>query len=93
MLRDPAARANLIRSAAQNAAAGEWAGIMLDFEYLMPEDRDAFSDFVRALKAQLASEKLVLLLALPPKTCRGQTGLLARRMISGCSAGTQIFAC
>ena len=42
----------------------------------MPEDRDAFSDFVRALKAQLASEKLVLLLALPPKTCRGQTGLL-----------------
>lgn len=76
VLRDPAARANLIRSAAQNAAAGEWAGIMLDFEYLMPEDRDAFSDFVRALKAQLASEKLVLLLALPPKTCRGQTGLL-----------------
>lgn len=76
VLRDPAARANLIRSAAQNAAAGEWAGIMLDFEYLMPEDRDAFSDFVRALKAQLASEKLVLLLALPPKNCRGQTGLL-----------------
>ena len=62
VLRDPAARANLIRSAAQNAAAGEWAGILLDFEYLMPEDRDAFSDFVRALKAQLASEKQQLLL-------------------------------
>ena len=75
VLRDPAARKSDPQCRAE-CSLREWAGIMLDFEYLMPEDRDAFSDFVRALKAQLASEKLVLLLALPPKTCRGQTGLL-----------------
>ena len=75
VLRDTASRANLIRSVAQHAAAGGWEGVLLDFEYLPPEDRDTLSDFVRALKAQLSSEKLTLLLALPPKTHRGQTGL------------------
>lgn len=56
-------RETLARSAAQNAEAGEWDGVLLDLAYLPGEDRAALSALVREMKARLGGKQL--LVALP----------------------------
>ena len=65
LLTDPQARAQALASLA--AVGAPWKGISLDFEDLDPADRDAYSAFVRDLKARLGPGR-TLALALPAQT-------------------------
>ena len=51
-------------------------GLNVDFEYIYPEDREAYNTFVQELSEQLALNNLKLFTALAPKESERQTGLL-----------------
>lgn len=53
-----------------------FAGIDLDFEYILPEDRVAYADFVANVRAQASPKGYFVSVALAPKTSANQKGLL-----------------
>ncbi|EOS43776.1 hypothetical protein C809_03632 [Lachnospiraceae bacterium MD335] len=53
-----------------------FAGIDLDFEYILPEDRIAYAEFVANVRAQAAPKGYPVSVALAPKTSANQRGLL-----------------
>lgn len=53
-----------------------FAGIDLDFEYILPQDRVAYADFVANVRAQAAPKGYFVSVALAPKTSADQKGLL-----------------
>lgn len=60
-----------------NAMKGRgFAGVDVDFEYILAEDRDAFTNFVRVLAERLNEEGYLVSVALAPKTSSAQQGLL-----------------
>lgn len=63
---------NIIAVAKQN----NFGDIHFDFEFLPPELRDNYSNFLRKVKARLAPEGLLLSVALAPKTSSDQPGIL-----------------
>lgn len=63
---------NIIAIAKQN----NFGDIHFDFEFLPPELKDNYSNFLRKAKARLAPEGLLLSVALAPKTSSDQPGIL-----------------
>ncbi len=53
-----------------------FVGIDLDFEYILPQDRVAYADFVANVRAQAAPRGYTVSVALAPKTSANQKGLL-----------------
>lgn len=53
-----------------------YQGLDIDFEYILAEDRDAFSAFVRRTADEMRAAGYQTSVALAPKTSAGQTGLL-----------------
>ncbi|MDE6362694.1 MAG: LysM peptidoglycan-binding domain-containing protein [Lachnospiraceae bacterium] len=53
-----------------------FAGIDLDFEYILPEDRIAYADFVANVRTQASPKGYFVSVALAPKTSANQKGLL-----------------
>lgn len=53
-----------------------FAGIDLDFEYILPEDRVAYAEFVANVRAQASPKGYPVSVALAPKTSANQRGLL-----------------
>ncbi len=53
-----------------------FAGIDLDFEYILPEDRVSYADFVANVRAQASLKGYTVSVALAPKTSANQKGLL-----------------
>ncbi len=53
-----------------------FAGIDLDFEYILPEDRIPYAEFVANVRAQAAPKGYPVSVALAPKTSANQRGLL-----------------
>ena len=53
-----------------------FAGIDLDFEYILPQDRVAYADFVANVRSQAAPRGYFVSVALAPKTSADQRGLL-----------------
>ena len=53
-----------------------FVGIDLDFEYILPQDRVAYADFVANVRAQAAPKGYTVSVALAPKTSANQKGLL-----------------
>ncbi len=51
-------------------------GVDIDFEYILPEDRIAFADFVREVRAAVNALGFPVSVALAPKTSDTQAGLL-----------------
>ena len=51
-------------------------GLDVDFEYVLPQEREAYADFLRELKERLTPEGYLLITALAPKTSAEQRGLL-----------------
>lgn len=50
--------------------------VHFDFEFIPPEDREAYNEFLRKIKPRLADNNLLLSTALAPKTSSTQQGLL-----------------
>ncbi|MEA4816550.1 MAG: glycosyl hydrolase family 18 protein [Lachnospiraceae bacterium] len=53
-----------------------YKGLSVDFEYVFPEERELYVEFVSELKTALEREGLWLFVALAPKTSDDQPGLL-----------------
>ncbi len=53
-----------------------YVGIDIDFEYILAEDRDAFTDFVRRVTEQMRENGFHTSIALAPKSSKEQKGLL-----------------
>lgn len=53
-----------------------FAGIDLDFEYILPQDRIAYAEFVANVRTKASSKGYPVSVALAPKTSANQRGLL-----------------
>lgn len=73
---DPAAQQNLIDQLFLTMEEKGFAGIDLDFEYILPQDRVAYADFVANVRAQASPRGYFVSVALAPKTSADQKGLL-----------------
>ncbi len=67
MLTNAAERATHRRAIVELAALHGFSGVDIDYENLLPEDRDAFSAFVRELAADLTGRGLRLSVTVQPK--------------------------
>lgn len=76
LLQNSAAQDALIESLVRTMSAKGYAGADIDFEYIPPEDAEAYADFIRRLNNRLDSLGFETFVALAPKTSASQTGLL-----------------
>lgn len=53
-----------------------YSGVDIDFEYILAEDRDAFTAFVRSVAERMRANGYHTSVALAPKTSAGQKGVL-----------------
>ena len=70
------ATATLIRQLQEILRQKGFRGVDVDFEYILAEDRDAFTNFVGILTQVLNAEGYQVSVALAPKTSSTQQGLL-----------------
>jgi spore germination protein len=76
MFTNPTAQANLIDNIAANIKAKGYRGLDIDFEFVLPEDKQNFLNFITAVNTRLDAEGYLTLVALAPKTSGEMTGLL-----------------
>lgn len=76
VLRNPAVQETLITNLIATMKEKGYAGINVDFEYVYPEDRENYNNFLRRLVARLHPEGLLVSTALAPKESADQPGLL-----------------
>jgi len=76
MFINPEAQDRLVNNILANIQAKGYRGLDIDFEFVLPEDRQLFIDFISKAKAKLEPEGYIVTVALAPKTSAGQVGLL-----------------
>ena len=76
LFRNPQAQERLIEELLATLREKGYGGLDIDFEYVAPEDREAYADFVRRVTERLNEEGYSVTVALAPKTYAGQPGLL-----------------
>jgi spore germination protein len=76
ILNDPVVQDNLIDNVLENLRAKGYAGLDIDFEYVLPEDEEAFINFIQKVHDRISPEGYILFTALAPKTSADQPGLL-----------------
>ncbi|WP_352400601.1 glycosyl hydrolase family 18 protein [Anaerotignum sp.] len=76
MLNNPSSKEALIQNLLTVMNEKGYYGIDVDFEYVFPEDKDAFIAFISDLKAVMSAAGYKVFVALAPKTSAGQQGLL-----------------
>lgn len=76
ILNDPVVQNNLIENVLQTLREKGYYGLDIDFEYVLPEDEEAFINFIQNVNNRISPEGYVLFTALAPKTSANQPGLL-----------------
>lgn len=76
ILNDPQVQDNLIENVLENLRQKGYAGLHIDFEYVLPEDEEAFINFIQKIHDRISPEGYILFTALAPKTSADQPGLL-----------------
>lgn len=76
ILNNPVAQANLINNVISKMQEKNYYGVDVDFEYLFPEDREAYNQFLLELKTAITPLGYILTTAVAPKTSKNQEGLL-----------------
>ena len=76
ILNDPQVQDNLIENVLENLRQKGYAGLDIDFEYVLPEDEEAFINFIQKIYDRISPEGYILFTALAPKTSADQPGLL-----------------
>lgn len=76
ILRDPEAKNHLIQQLQDLTNEKGYGGVDVDFEYILAEDRDLFTEFVAELRASMNQQGKSVSVALAPKTSADQMGLL-----------------
>ncbi|ALX49296.1 LysM peptidoglycan-binding domain-containing protein [Lentibacillus amyloliquefaciens] len=76
VLRNTEAQEQLISELLEVMRAKGYAGVNFNFEYVYPEDRENYNQFLRRVVARLHPEGFLVSTALAPKETAGQEGLL-----------------
>ena len=76
VLSNPIARDQLIQQIYTDVSEKNYGGVNVDFEYILAEDRDLFTEFVRLLTLQIREIEGEVTVDLAPKTSDEQQGLL-----------------
>ena len=76
VVNDQAAKNNLLNNLLATVQAKNFGGVDIDFEYIRPEDRIPFADFVADVRNFLSPYGYHVSVALAPKTSDTQAGLL-----------------
>ncbi|MEG2455213.1 MAG: LysM peptidoglycan-binding domain-containing protein [Oscillospiraceae bacterium] len=76
VLNDLTVREKLIEAVLQNILKKGYRGLDVDFEFVYPEDADAYAALIRAFSESLAPLGYPVIVALAPKTSANQAGLL-----------------
>ncbi|MDF2472652.1 MAG: hypothetical protein K0R21_434 [Anaerocolumna sp.] len=76
MFVNPEAQNKLIDNILANLKAKNYRGLDIDFEFVLPEDKQLFLDFITNVKNRLSPEGYIVMVALAPKTSVEQPGLL-----------------
>ncbi|MDF2678307.1 MAG: putative glycosyl hydrolase [Bacillota bacterium] len=76
ILNDQNAQNRLIDNIMNNLRAKNYYGLDVDFEFVLPEDKDKYTQFINNLQTRLSAEGYPLFVALAPKTSADQKGLL-----------------
>ncbi|UOR10397.1 LysM peptidoglycan-binding domain-containing protein [Halobacillus amylolyticus] len=76
ILRNPDLQEILITNILEKINAKGYSGINIDFEYVYPEDRENYNEFLRRIVARFHPEGLLVSTALAPKDSADQQGLL-----------------
>lgn len=76
VVRNPQYAQTLIRQIAAVVSEKGYRGVDIDFEFILAEDRDYFTEFVRQMADALHSIGRTISVALAPKTSAEQPGLL-----------------
>ncbi len=76
MFINPAGQTNLINNIVANMRAKGYVGLDIDFEFVLPEDKQNFLNFITAVNERLDAEGFITMVALAPKTSGEMTGLL-----------------
>lgn len=76
VVNDPRATSRLIGNLLSVMGEKGYGGVDIDFEYIMAQDRDAFTEFVRQVAAAMRQNGYQTSVALAPKTSDDQQGLL-----------------
>lgn len=76
LINNPGAVDNLIANLTRQIQTAGFQGVDIDFEFILPEDRIAFADFVRQVREAINTLGYPVSVALAPKTSDDQPGLL-----------------
>ena len=76
MFTNPQGQAKLIENIVSNIQAKGYRGLDIDFEFILPADRQGFINFITAVHAKLSPLGYITMVALAPKTSGTQAGLL-----------------
>lgn len=76
VVNNPTARTALKNNLVETILTRGFQGVDIDFEYILAEDRDAFTDFVRYIRESVNALGYPVSVALAPKTSADQPGLL-----------------
>jgi spore germination protein len=76
MFANQAGQTALINNLVNTMKAKGYRGVDIDFEFILPEDKQNFLNFITALNTRLDAEGLITMVALAPKTSGEQKGLL-----------------
>ena len=76
VVNDQTVKDNLLTNLLATVQAKDFGGVDIDFEYIRPEDRIPFADFVADVRNLLAPYGYHVSVALAPKTSDSQAGLL-----------------
>lgn len=76
VVNDEEAKSNLLSNLLTTLTERDFQGVNIDFEYILPEDRIPFADFVAETRAYLSPYGYQVSVALAPKTSDSQSGLL-----------------
>lgn len=66
----------LIENLYETVTEKGYAGVNVDFEYILAEDKDLYVEFIKRLRARLSPDGYVVSVCLAPKTSVEQRGLL-----------------
>lgn len=76
LLTNPNLQTTLIQNIINNLNAKDYYGLEIDFEYVRPEERDAYTEFIRRVTEAANAAGYPVGVALAPKTSDDQPGLL-----------------
>jgi spore germination protein len=74
ILNDPGIEAKMMNNIISTAKKQNFTEIAFDFEYLRPEDKEAYLEFLKRAKSRLKQEGYIMSVALAPKKSREQKG-------------------